>query len=345
MRAIGFGVALACLLASAPGWSQDEPQKPEEDPERWKELSETEDPPEAVEEEEEPRVTPGAANPYRGAPVEVEEVEPDESDRGSEYGESVAWMVPWVPHSGISHASAEYEVFSTAQGAMHTWDVVLQLSFGEPDGYGALHLDLPWGYLSTIDTASIANPVVGGQGGAKVHDQIALWGGFKISFPTVTANSDPDRAVVVATGSIVRAGAELHRFALFSVPLRFSVGAEFQIHPLVYLRIEADPMVLIPTEGQGAAVLMDQINEIEALSPIGLGGGVRFQGVYVFTGSGDIAQLALEPYIAYEPPFEGPFSVPLRARVGLMFALDEPLGFGFDPGRLMTVRTAIGGRF
>jgi hypothetical protein len=256
-------------------------------------------------------------------------------------------MVPWVPHSGISHASIEYEVWSTSAFAVHTWDAVLQLSFGDPDGYGAVHFDLPWDYVSALELAAIANPVVGGQGGAKVHDQIALWGGLKIAIPTVTSNSDPDRVAAVGAGTYVRAAVESHRFAVFYVPLRFGLGAEFQIHPLVYLRIEADPMVLIPTEGQDAELVMDQINEIEALSPIGLGGGLRFQEAFAFTSDGDKAQLALEPYIAYEPPFEGPYSIPLRARVGLLFALDDPLGFGFDSGplKVASVRTSIGGRF
>ncbi len=349
MRRVGLGVAVACCLASTPAQSQVElPQPQPPDDREWKELSETEDPPEAEEEEEDAsRPSAGAANPYRQSnqPTPIDEPEPDDGDRGSDYSESVAWMVQWVPRSGISHASLEYELFSTEVGAMHTWDAVLQLAFGEPDAYGALHVDLPWGYLSTNDTASIANPVLGGQGGAKLHDQIALWGGFKIAFPTVTASSDPDRAQVVAAGAVVRALAEAHRWALFAVPLRLNLGAEFQIHPLVYFRLEADPMVLVPTEGQDAEVVMDQINELEALSPIGLGGGARFQGVYLFTSPGDKAQLALEPYIAYEPPFEGPFSLPLRARIGLLFALDAPLGLGFDPGKLMTLRTSIGARF
>ena len=54
---------------------------------------------------------------------------------------------------------------------------------------------------------------------------------------------------------------------------------------------------------------------------------------------------ALEPFIVYEPPFEGPYELPLRARVGMLIALDEALGFGFDTNKVLTARMALGVRF
>jgi hypothetical protein len=56
-------------------------------------------------------------------------------------------------------------------------------------------------------------------------------------------------------------------------------------------------------------------------------------------------QTALEPFIVYEPPFAGPFELPLRARIGLLIALDDALGFGFDTNKVMTLRTSFGVRF
>jgi hypothetical protein len=83
--------------------------------------------------------------------------------------------------------------------------------------------------------------------------------------------------------------------------------------------------------------------EFELLANMGVGGGVRLQGVFFPTEEGssaDRAQLAFEPYFAYEPEPRGFF-----ARVGLLVAADPPLGFGFDRGRVATLRATLGGKW
>jgi hypothetical protein len=271
-------------------------------------------------------------------------------------------MKPWTPRSQIRHISIEYDVLSTSADTAMSWDLVIQAVFGDGDGYGGIFFDLPWTYLFSAETASIANPTFGGHGGGKVHDQVALYGGLLVSIPTLTADSSPERAAAAFAGGPMRALIDTQRFVAFNVPIRLRLGAEFQLHPLVYLRTEIDPTLMVPTEGQDVEFVMDHVTDFEVLSPIGLGGGLRFQEAFAFTSATDSAlgaalqalafvlpddavQTALEPFIVYEPPFAGPFELPLRARIGLLIALDDALGFGFDTNKVMTLRTSFGVRF
>jgi len=337
-------IMLAALFVASPVVAQDKA----DDSEKWNDLQETEDEPDAVEDDVVPQPKATGGNPYRDTIDDEQAVVPvqsSESDRGDDYSESVAWMNNWVPRSRVSHASIEYDVWSTSQGSVMTWDAVVQAGFGDPQAFGAIQIGLPWSYVTPIEEATIANPVVGGHGGGKVHDQVVLWGGMVIAIPTVAAGSTVERKTVVFASLPVRAGVDTHRFASLVVPLRLELGGELQLHPLVYVRAEIDPMLFIPTEGQDVEFVQDQHVDAEVLSPIGLGGGLRLQAALSPTGSGDTVQTGLEPFIAYEPPFAGPYDVPVHARLGLLIALDERLGFGFDSGKVMTLRTMVGARF
>ena len=52
------------------------------------------------------------------------------------------------------------------------------------------------------------------------------------------------------------------------------------------------------------------------------------------------AQTALEPFVGYEPPGAG-----FVARLGMLVALNSPLGLGFDKDKLTAVRMQVGGKF
>jgi hypothetical protein len=69
----------------------------------------------------------------------------------------------------------------------------------------------------------------------------------------------------------------------------------------------------------------------------GFGGGLAVQLFHAFSASsdGDTAQLAAEPFVSYQG--ESAF-----ARIGVLTALDEPLGFGFDKGKVAALRLTVG---
>jgi hypothetical protein len=86
-------------------------------------------------------------------------------------------------------------------------------------------------------------------------------------------------------------------------------------------------------------------NELEARATFGFGGGFHLQAVFLNDdinhdgNDNDVLQTAVEPYLVYEP---------IRwvyARAGLLIALDRALGFGFDQGKVATIRTAVGGKW
>jgi hypothetical protein len=294
-----------------------------------------------------------AASPYRSTVDDqqlIEEVE-DEDD-GEGMSEAMAAMKNWTPRYAQTRAGLDWDV--VLQGNLNmTWDAKFRVAFGEESTF-ALDFAIPWAWADG-GGAIFGNPVIGLLGGGKLADFMGLWGGGWVGIPTDTSLDVADPEDLNGffqrfTSALFRAGIESHRFVPVLVSARFAIGAEFQLHPLVYLRVEFDPQATIPTQGSGGNFTMDQINEIEALAPFGLGGGFRFQGhytlhgrpLYVFIpGAGtDKAQLALEPFISYEPPNEGDYAVPMYARVGLLMPLDSP--FGFD---VTTLRTSVGGRF
>ncbi len=384
--------ALSSLSWDVPrAWAQGDPKtggdqddKGGKD-EEWTELQVEEDEPE-------PATAPTAAPPpgaggsqYRPEPIEpppdpaspphTPRPNDEEDDEGG--SESRTFMRYWEPQFAWRSVRAEFDVWSTEDFNCYTWDVVARLGVEDFPAY--LDIDLPWTFLAWdggSDQLQFGNPTFGGHGGGKLGDHVGLWGGMTVSVPTtfIDENDDEGQAdefLALSLASRARALVDAHRFTALFVPLRFQLGVEVQIHPFVYARAELAPAIYIPTEdvdqltgGYAYAAFystMDQIYEVEALSPIGLGGGVRFQvwtelGADVGVDSGrDLAQMALEPYIAYSPPFRGPFEMPLFARLGLLFALDNPLGFGFDEQdgpqdgsanwKVATVRALVGGRY
>ncbi|MBW2457758.1 MAG: hypothetical protein JRI68_24855 [Deltaproteobacteria bacterium] len=363
----------------AEGGKDDKGDKDED----WTELQVEEDDPETEAAPPPPPPPPpgGGGSQYRNEPTapppdpvaKPTSPRPDDEDGGA----SRTFMRYWEPQFAWRSIAAEFDVWSTEDFNCFTWDIVARLGVEDFPAY--FDIDIPWTYLSVdggdddMDQLQFGNPTFGGHGGGKVGGVVGIWGGATVSIPTtfVDENDDDgqgDEFTALALASRARALVDAHRFFALYVPLRFMVGVEVQIHPYVYARAEFAPAFYIPTgDAQDLAdalhydaffSVMDQIYEVEALSPIGLGGGVRFQlwwdmneNMSDLAYGGDRAQTALEPYITYSPPFRGPYEVPVFARVGLLFALDDPVGFGFDDrGRgdhwkVATLRTQVGARY
>lgn len=357
-RPLAVLVPLISICATAEAQPADpEPggkPKPAEGEEGWSALKPTAEnaPEERAPEQQEEEPSGTAASPYRSTIEEQQRIEEvDGSDDDDGYSESVAWMKNWVPRYADSRAGIEYDVLLDDPTAM-SWDLAARIAFGEEATF-AFDLGLPWAWADGGE-AIIGNPVVGLLGGGKPADWVGMYGGAWIGIPTKPGfPGDADAAATASQAlgtAFLRAGIQSHRFLPILVPLRFGVGAEFQLHPLVYLRTELAPQLNIPTEGGGGNMTLDHITDIEVLSPIGLGGGIRLQEYFTLVdtplyGGSDRAQVALEPFIAYEPPRQGDYAVPIYARLGLLFALDDPFGFGFESGKIATLRTAVGARF
>jgi hypothetical protein len=123
------------------------------------------------------------------------------------------------------------------------------------------------------------------------------------------------------------------------VSWRLGGGIEAHFADSFYYRGELVPGLHFPVDGGDFVFTTEQGNEIEARAGMGLGGGLRFQEVFYWTEN-DLIQLALEPFVSYEPPAPGFF-----ARFGFMLALDEQLGFGFDAGKVAAFRLTLGGKW
>ena len=158
----------------------------------------------------------------------------------------------------------------------------------------------------------------------------------------------PDVTLFAATAAASRGFYDAYRFAPETVSIRFPIAFEARLFGLLYYRGELDPDIWVPVggaaPGDSVQVSLEHADELEVRAPFGLGGGLRFQAAFLLTnrlsGDGaDGAQTALEPFVGYEPPGAGFF-----ARVGMLVALDTPLGPGFDRDKLTTVRMQAGGK-
>lgn len=222
--------------------------------------------------------------------------------------------------------------------------------------YLDVELPLGIGTLSFNDESAggfaLGNPTLGAHYAAPINDMISFYAGGTVSVTTLPdTGADDDRTAAAFTTSVTRAFYDFHRYAPESIPIRARGGVEIRILPYLYYRGELNPVFYIPLGGSEAAFFLEQGNEIEARMPMGFGGGLRLQEVFPLVVDADAdpttndpgsdkIQTALEPFVAYEPARPGVF-----ARLGLLIALDDRLGFGFDSGKVLTVRMAGGYKF
>lgn len=187
------------------------------------------------------------------------------------------------------------------------------------------------------------NPTVGLHWSDLVTNDIALFAGGTFSFPTMLADPSSNRvAEAAALGLESRALYDSHRFAPRYVVISPRFGMEWRIIPVLFFRTDITPgiFVRVVRAGEPTEVVIDQGNEIEWRARFGFGVGGRLQETFFLRNVPDQAQIAFEPFIGYEPPHSGFFF-----RLGLLTALDTPLGFGADRDKVATVRLKMGGKF
>ncbi|APR76519.1 Hypothetical protein A7982_01866 [Minicystis rosea] len=221
-----------------------------------------------------------------------------------------------------------------------------------------LDFDVPWAVAGPTDSslgdprAVFGNITLGGHGFFKIDRNAALYGGLGISVPT-RYNFDyasPDVVATMIAGASTRGLYDLHRLYPGTLFIRVPLGAEVHFAKYFYYRGALTPSILVNVlEGapdRGPYVLLEHADEIEGRAPFGLGGGLRFQAVFALTdlssgfGAADRAQVAMEPFVGYEPRGAG-----FYARLGLLMPVDGPFGPAFDKGHLRTVRISLGGKF
>ncbi|KYF85095.1 hypothetical protein BE20_24090 [Sorangium cellulosum] len=224
--------------------------------------------------------------------------------------------------------------------------------------FAGLHLDaeLPFAYGSSQarppdsavgDAATVApelegfffgNPSIGLHYVASVFPTLMVIGGLSASIP-VTQDPSDDTAAAAAAALAVRGYFDAQRTLLEHVPLRARGGVELRPIEAFYVRSDLVAMFAIPTADGETEVFIEHASEAELRSLGGFGVGARLQAAFPLTRT-DKVVLAAEPFVGVEPPTSG-----LYFRAGLLVALDEPLGFGLEQGKLATVRVALGGKF
>jgi hypothetical protein len=188
------------------------------------------------------------------------------------------------------------------------------------------------------------NPTLGAHYAGALSDNAAFFAGGTVSIPVIhVGDTQPGESESALTAlymtAVARVYFDTHRLIPDHLPLRPRAGVELRILPMLYYRGDAGLMLAIPTAGGEVEAIIEQGNEFEGRTAIGLGGGLRVQEAFLLTED-DKAQTALEPFLTYETPGAGIF-----VRLGYLVALDPVLGFGLNQGKVATFRVAAGGKF
>jgi hypothetical protein len=288
----------------------------------------------------------------------------ENASESSDLPESILWMKKWKPRFATRHIRAEFDVWDHDGGTTYNWDVVMLIGVEDFPLY--LDVDIPWTHLDLAapytDPESgevsdahthFGNATLGFHGGGVVANVIGFWGGAWVGIPSAKAISRLD-ATTLAAAFGARNAVEGHRFFPDVIPVRWAFGIEGQPFPLIYLRSGLYTVLYIPNEDLSEVdnltipALFEQIHELEVLSPVGAGGGLRFQSFINVTAEANEeasgSAHSIEPFISYQPPYEGPYAFDLFARIGLLFPITQVRGFD-TIGNNLTVRTQLGYRF
>lgn len=214
-----------------------------------------------------------------------------------------------------------------------------------------IDFDAPFALLSAPgdDYATLGNPSVGVHWAKTFTDTVSVFAGGSLTMATQVidrVDNDPDTFEAFytrAAASSMRAYADIHRFSSSYFFMRGIGGVELHPIPVLYYRGELALLLAIPVGDivPDTEFVIEVHNEIEFRSRKGIGGGLHIQSVLFATdiNANENAQSALEPYFVYEP-VRG-----FYARVGTLVALDRPLGFGLDRGRLFVIKASLGGKW
>lgn len=218
--------------------------------------------------------------------------------------------------------------FTAALSSYAALDVRLPMAFGFPSGGG-----------STV--AAMGNPTLT-LSYAPTSEGLTWFIGGRLAMPIASAGDSPEWGAALTYAYFASAFYDTHLWMPNNVPLGFHTGLEYQAHGNFFLRASWDPTLFFPFGRRSRAntTFLHQVRvELEGRADSGFGGGMALQFVHVGASgfvSNDAFQAAFEPFLGYESHKN------FFMRAGWLVAIDEPLGFGFDRGRVASFRLTIG---
>lgn len=323
-----LGVALASALASGTAWGQ-----PTLDPPPAQEPNVLVEPAPAPPAPVEGRPAPPSYEPteVRPAPPPYErtvppyEWQPNPIARRTAIGlETHVWS---AKSSGTGMPMVMF--FSGALGDSVSFDMRLPLAFVFGAGAG------------DRSAAAIGNPTVTVLY-APTSGGFTWFFGGRLAAPLASASSSGEFAAALLYAAYATTSYDLHLWIPNHIPVGLRLGFEYQSHANLFLRASFDPTVHLPfgrASGREATFVHQMRAEIEGRSDAGFGAGLGLQYVHVATETNarnDSVQTAMEPYFVYES------RKAFFMRAGWLVALDEPLGFGFDQGKVASFRLTLG---
>lgn len=263
---------------------------------------------------------------------------------------SAADFDPWF---ATSRVGGYLELWPTDNFFTTTFGVEMQFRLSQHAYLDASFSGAYFNYddgFNKYDHGAFGNPTIGAHYAGQATPRLAFFIGGGLTVPLL---NDPDGDVALAAyqAAPLRAYYDADRFVPGGLALRAAGGIEWRASQHFFLRAEVRPVVYVPTRDRfnvggvnftrnDPDVFIEQAIEGEYRFNNGFGFGARLQAVALLTSNGDQIQVAAEPFIGLTPSRRGFFF-----RLGFMTALDEPLGFAFDDGKLAAVRLLLGGQF
>jgi hypothetical protein len=251
----------------------------------------------------------------------------------------------WRPLHDRSQAGADIYLWS-ARGFGTSVPIVGFFNFGLTDD---IYLDVEAPFSSHFDgdaTAAGGNPWIGVHWADDLSKMVTLHLGGGAGVP-IASIDEADWRRANARALFALALHDSHLWVSSFVPLYGDFGVEIDPTDWMYIRASLEPIFLVPIDvgrrgqfrGDEPEFVLQNTFEWEARHPdIGIGGGVAILPVWVPTEGGDNAQISAEPFFGYD---NGTFFM----RAGVRLALDRPLGFAFDRGRVATIHARVGGQW
>lgn len=191
--------------------------------------------------------------------------------------------------------------------------------------------------------AGLGNPTVGLHYAFVTSPSTTWYVGGRIGVPLASLADDRDWSLSNTLGAFTTALYDLHLYTDNAVPIGVIGGVESRVAKNLFVRGDVQPTLYIRTREKGREDAVEvgyQLRgEGEVRGASGWGGGVAFTVVHLVTSSAeDNGQGAIDLFGSYAWG-------EMFARFGMLFAVDAPLGSGFDTGKVLTFHGGIGTRF
>jgi hypothetical protein len=254
----------------------------------------------------------------------------------------------------------------SARGLVSAFPTVFFLQYAVTPNF-VLHGRLPFSWSVFPEGAqpaghiSLGTPMLGADF-VKTFGKITFFAGGLLGIPITEDGAL--RLIDMSRAALARAFADYYYWAISVFPIVPRVGIEARPIDALVLRAKYEPMILVPVGGQsvsfggrtfGVSRSTEFVHQLHLEGEYRIdsyGFGMALQMVHFASRGGlagsssstggtatvDAGQLAMEPFVSFDT---GSFF----GRLGLLTALDEPAGFGFDRGKVMTLRFILGGEF